>query len=117
MMQVKWDKTYLYGVLKSTTQSFEDNTTNEYEDSQDGFAAWIQLKKLYAHGGAPDIKVDELEALIVVPFVPRRKKMVLYLDEFERMGTQLSCLSPNDWTEIRKKKLLKKKTCFHQVQC
>ena len=72
----------MYGILRATTRNFEDNTTNEYRDSQDGFAAWITLKKLYTHGGSRDIKIDELEAKIYSKFAPRRgKTMVTYIDE------------------------------------
>ena len=66
--QVQSDKMYLYGIMKSCTRSFEDKTTNEYEDTQDGFAVWIILKQVYAYGGNVEIKVDSLEHQIYKAF-------------------------------------------------
>ena len=37
-------------------KEFEDNTTNAYEHSCDGFSAWIILKKTYTHGHSTNHK-------------------------------------------------------------
>ena len=57
-IQAIWDRNYMYGIFKSTTRGFEDKTTNEHADTKDGFAAWITLKIIYAHGGSLDRKND-----------------------------------------------------------
>ena len=41
-------------------------------------------------------------------FNPKKQKMVDYLDEFERLATQLTTLNPNEWPKGRKIKLLRK---------
>ena len=106
--QATWDRQYMYGILKATTRGFEDNTTNAYKQSRDGFSAWIILKRTYAHGGSMDHKTEDVEASIAVKFNPKKQKMVDYLDEFERLATQLSTLNPNEWPRGRKIKLLRK---------
>ena len=106
--QAQWDRRYMYGILKSTTRGFEEKTTNEYQSSQDGFAVWALLKEQYANEGSKDQRIDSLEAEAQTPFVPHAgKKVVDYIDHFECVVTQLSTLSPQDWNETRKKKLLR----------
>ena len=49
--QATWDRKYMYGIIQETTRRFEDKTTNEYQDSQDGFSVWAILKKRYSNRG------------------------------------------------------------------
>ena len=106
--QAKWDKTYMYGIIQATTRRFEDKTTNEYKHTQDGFSVWAIMKRRYANGGNRERQIDLLETAACEKYSSSKHPQIVdYIDNFERTVTQLSTLCPDEWTDSRKKKMLR----------
>ena len=103
--QAKYDKTYLFGVIVSTNSNVYNKAISKHKGTQDGILTWMEFQTLYAHDGSKELKIEQLEEKLQVPFSPGKLSLSGYIDRFQDTMERLDnlCLDP---MSDRSKKLM-----------
>lgn len=105
--QAHFDRNYLYGMLMLATQSQQHKTLMKYEDTKDGILAWAELKKENDHNGSKELRLEQLEHQLTIPYSTRDAGgIATYIDKLQVIVQELEALDPNDYGDDRKKRLL-----------
>ena len=97
MMQLKSDKEFLYGVLQSATQNYNNHHVMANRNTRDGFKTWFNIKKDNEHSGSTNIKLEELETHIHTLYDPKMFNGIGdYLTQFQSWIEELKTLPIED---------------------
>ena len=105
--QVKYDRTYLYGIIVSTNKNAYNKGIMQHKSTQDGILTWLEFLTLYAHDGSKDLKLEQLEDLVHTPYTPGgAQKLYQYIDKLQDTMERLDTLSIDPYSDRTKKTLL-----------
>ena len=105
--QALYDKEYLYGILVTATMKLQHKTIFKHEHSLDGIMAWQELKSDYEYDGSRELKLEQLEALIQVPYSNSDAGgIATYIDKFQATFAELAAIDPEDYTDNKMKRQL-----------
>jgi len=110
--QFRYDIQYLYGMLRSATKNITNSIIQSQRSTRDGLTVWIKFMENYAHGGATEVKIQELETKIYMPYDHRKyPSLAQFIDHFQAWIEELQGLGhsfPDDPTDRdrHKKRLL-----------
>ncbi len=69
--QAEYDRNYLYGMLMLATQNQQHKTLMKYEDCKDCIMAWAELKEENEYNGSRELRLEQLEHLLTIPYSTR----------------------------------------------
>ena len=105
--QAHFDRNYLYGILMLSTQNQQHKTLMKYDESKDSIMAWAELKKENDHNGSKELRMEQLEQLMTIPYSTRDAGgIAAYIDRLQVIVQELETLDPNEYGDNRKKRLL-----------
>ena len=105
--QAQYDRTYLFGMIVSTSTNAYNKSITKYKATQDGILTWMELQKLYAHDGSKELKLGQLQAKLQVPYIPGQKGgLSHYIDQFQDTMERVEDLAPEPQSDWGKKQLL-----------
>lgn len=105
--QALYDKQYLFVILVTATMKLQHKTIFKYENSLDGILAWQELKTDYEYDGSRELKLEQLEALIQVPYSNSDVGgIATYIDKFQATYAELAAIAPADYTDHKMKRQL-----------
>jgi len=111
--QAKYDIKALYGALETSNRNNYNRIIMKYASNKDGIRAWKEFKRVYANDGSAEIRVELLEAKIAPYYDPSKDgELYKYLETFQAFLMELESLSPEEYPDKRKKKLLLQKFRF-----
>jgi hypothetical protein len=107
LAQAKMDRGYFFGMLMSSNKNGERKFLLKYSTSQDGIFTWIEFLRDYDNNGDSEIRAEQLESLIHVPYSAKSPGGFLkYIDTLQAYLTELDTLNPGEFTDAQKTKLL-----------
>ncbi|HEY8522856.1 MAG TPA: hypothetical protein VIL14_03765, partial [Nitrososphaeraceae archaeon] len=112
--QAKHDRQFLYGMLLTATIKLQHKTIIKYQKGYDGIMAWDELIAEYECDGFMELRVEQLETLIHVPY-NTSESVVKYIEKFQAYLEELISMKPNDYSNSTMKRMLLKslKTAPH----
>ena len=79
----------------------------KYEDTKDEILAWAELKKENDHNGSKELRLEQLEHQLTIPYSIRDAGgIATYIDKLQVIVQELETLDPDDYGDARKKRLL-----------
>jgi hypothetical protein len=91
--QARWDKEYLYGILKSSLKCHSNPHLTQHNSSKDGIRVWIAYVLEYSNNGSNAVRIRQLESQLLVPYNSRQHKDVpSYVDDFQTVISELEGL-------------------------
>jgi hypothetical protein len=101
------DRTYLYGMLLSSNRNGERKFLLKYSRTQDGISTWIDFLQDYDNNGSDEIRAEQLEILIQVPYTPQSPgDIIKYMDNLQAHLNELETLIPGTYDDSHKRRLL-----------
>src|SRR5688500_17543492 len=95
---------YLYGILMTATREWEHKSFIKHRAAQDGILAWQEFIAEFEYDGSKELKFEQLEAQIQVPYSQSEPGgMLAYIDKFQATMAQLEVMDP-DYSKPEKMK-------------
>ena len=112
--QFVYDIQYLYGTLRSATKNITNSIIQSQRSTRDGLTVWIKFMENYAHGGATEVKIQELETKIYMSYDHRKyPSLAQFIDHFQAWIEELQGLGhsfpddPSDRDRHKKRLLIR----------
>ena len=94
-------------MLMSSNKNGERKFLLKYSNTQDGIFTWIEFLRDYDNNGDSEIRAEQLDSLIHVPYSAKSPGGFLkYIDTLQAYLTELDTLNPGEFTDAQKTKLL-----------
>ena len=105
--QAIFDREYLYGILVTATKGKKSKIILSHQVSKDGILAWDEFLNDFDNEGFDDLRLQHLEVeLQRVYNSDSDEGLAEYIDNFGATIAELEAISPNKYTDRRKKRQL-----------
>ena len=105
--QARLDRGYFFGMLMSSNKNGERKFLLKYSTTHDGIFTWIEFLRDYDNNGDSEIRAEQLDSLIHVPYSSKSPGGFLkYIDTLQAYLNELDTLTPGVCTDTQKTKLL-----------
>ena len=102
------DRRYFFGMLVTSCRQVYSKIIIERQADQDGIWGWIQFKDDFDHDGSAELRIDQLEHDIHVPYTGKNDGgLSQYIDTLQAGLTELEQLEDGEsYPEAKKKRLI-----------